>query len=372
MPTRRSFVTGLAGALAAPVVLRAPDALATSGELRILARADQFGDGDVLAAFTARTGIRVNLTAVATGEEAENRLRAAGGAGHDLVFTTADSGPDFRRDDLLREIDEHHFQPDRVVPEIWRRSIVHGASRRGRRHLLPWAWGTEGLVWDGSRLLRSADDLSWGDLWASGLDRRVALRPRSALPAVALHLASSGRLRRDALSLLWSDATEARRILDVCLAFALERRGNVGQWWHAPAEARAAFTDHGCLLGLARDTTGAALARHDARRWRFGLPREGGIARIEAVGITTHAVGLDRVDAFLDHLFTPAVAARLAEATGINACVAGAEALLSPAARARRDETLPPGAFERLWWWPAETPLFVRLRAEWLERLAAG
>jgi spermidine/putrescine transport system substrate-binding protein len=143
MPTRRRLLQGLGAAVAAPAalraavaapaILRAADALSSSGEVHVFAWGDYFRGNSILADFEAATGIRVSLSTYGSNEEAENRLRAAGGRGFDLIFPSADTGPNYYRDGLLREIDENRFSPDRVIPAIWRSSITLGATHRGRR-----------------------------------------------------------------------------------------------------------------------------------------------------------------------------------------------------------------------------------------------
>jgi spermidine/putrescine transport system substrate-binding protein len=99
------------------------------------------------------------------------------------------------------------------------------------------------------------------------------------------------------------------------------------------------------------------------------MPREGGLAWTDTVAIPAGAANLDQAYALLDHLFTPAVGAAFTESTGYNSCAAGAEAHLGDTARALYRSIYPPDAIERLWWWPIQTPLFARLRSEYVERL---
>ena len=369
MPTRRALMRGLAGALAAPAVLRAHDALASSGEVRVFTWGDYFDKNRILADFEARTGIRVSLSTYGSNEEAENKLRAAGGRGFDLIFPSVDTGPNYYRDGLLAEIDERRFSPDRVIPAIWRNSITLGATHRGRRHLIPFDWGTEAITFDSNRLPRVAGELSWGDLWADGLDGRVAVRQKSIFTSLALWLDATGKVKTDRAAAMYRDETAARRVFDACLDFALAHRRNIGAWWNNAAEAGAAFTSHGCVIGQTWDTTGTLLHRHADPKWRFGMPREGGLAWTDTVAIPTGAANLDQAYALLDHLFDPRVGAAFADSTGYNSCAAGADAFLAPATREIFAAIYPAGTIERLWWWPVQTPLFARLRAEYVEKL---
>lgn len=369
MATRRALLRGLAGVLAAPAVLRAHDALASSGIVRVFAWGDYFDKNRILADFEAATGIRVSLSTFGSNEEAENKLRAAGGGGFDLIFPSVDTGPNYYRDGLLREIDERRFSPDRVIPAIWRNSITLGATHRGRRHLIPFDWGTEAITWDGSLMPHVSGEISWGDLWADGLDGRVAVRQKSIFTSLALWLEATDRLDSGRAAAMYHDETAARRVFDACLAFALDHRRNIGAWWNNAAEAELAFTARGCRIGQTWDTTGILLHRRVDPKWRFGMPREGGLAWTDAVGIPSGAVNIDQAYALLDHLFDPAVGAAFTESTGYTSCAAGAEAHFGEEARTLFRAIYPPGAIDRLWWWPVQTPLYARLRTEYVEKL---
>ena len=96
--SRRVFTTGTAlaaAALAAPAVLRAHDALAQSGSLNVFAWGDYFDKNTIIADFEKQTGIKVNLSTFGSNEECENKLRAAGGKGFDIIFPSVDTGPNY-------------------------------------------------------------------------------------------------------------------------------------------------------------------------------------------------------------------------------------------------------------------------------------
>jgi len=91
--TRRKLLKGLAaGALAAasPLIIRQP--LASSGEVNVFAWGDYIQD-NIKKAFENETGIKINLSTYGSNEEAQNKLRAAGGRGFDLIFPSVDTRP---------------------------------------------------------------------------------------------------------------------------------------------------------------------------------------------------------------------------------------------------------------------------------------
>ena len=82
---RRTALKLGAAALAAPVVLRAHDALASSGSVKVLAWQDYI-QPNIAEKFEADTGITLDLTTYGSNDEAESTIRAAGGKGFDIVF----------------------------------------------------------------------------------------------------------------------------------------------------------------------------------------------------------------------------------------------------------------------------------------------
>ncbi|MCZ6889084.1 MAG: extracellular solute-binding protein, partial [Gammaproteobacteria bacterium] len=148
---RRKLLQGAAagGALAAasPFIIR--PSLAASREVNVFAWGDYI-QRNMQEAFQKKTGIRINLSTYGSNEEAQNKLRAAGGKGFDLIFPSVDTRPDYDEGRLLSEIDESRVEVDQIQPGLWRSSLRLGAAKRGKRHLIPFNWGTEGMTYDSS------------------------------------------------------------------------------------------------------------------------------------------------------------------------------------------------------------------------------
>ena len=82
---RRTAIKMGAAALAAPMILRANDALASSGSVKVLAWQDYI-QPNIAEKFEADTGIKLELTTFGSNDEAESTIRANGGKGFDIVF----------------------------------------------------------------------------------------------------------------------------------------------------------------------------------------------------------------------------------------------------------------------------------------------
>ena len=92
--SRRAVLQGTAVAIAAPVVLRAHDALSSSGQVDVFAWGDYVQE-NMIEKFEKDTGITVNLSTFGSNDEAENKLRAAGGKGFDVIFPSVTNGPNY-------------------------------------------------------------------------------------------------------------------------------------------------------------------------------------------------------------------------------------------------------------------------------------
>lgn len=366
---RRMFLKAAAAGVAMPAVLRAHDALATSGSVNVYAWGDYFDKNTIPADFEKKTGIKVNLSTFGSNEEVENKLRAAGGKGFDLIFPSVDTGPNYYKDNLLQEIDEKKFSVSAVVPSIYRNSLTLGAAHRGKRYLVPFDWGTEAITYDSSKFPKKSGELSYGDLWADGLDKKVALRQKSIFTSIALYLDATGQMKTDRGMDMYKTEEDSRRVFEACLKFAVSKKKNFGAYWNNANEATAAFADAGCVIGQTWDTTGILLNRKTDKKWKYGMPKEGGLAWTDTLGIPSGAANVDQAYAFINYLFTPEVGAVFANSTGYNTCAAGAEKFLDADAKAAFEMAYAPGTIDNLWWWPIQTPFFGKLRGEYVEKL---
>lgn len=368
--SRRDLIKAGALALAAPAVLRAHDALASSGSISVYAWNDYFNNNTLLADFTNATNIAVKLSTYGSNEECENTLRAAGGKGYDIIFPSVDTGPNYYRDNLLRPIDEAKFKAGNVVPSIYRNSLSLGAADRGRRYLVPFDWGTEGITWDSTRFPgKTSGEISYGDLWLPDHPKQTAIRQKSAFNGVALYLDATGELNSNRGLDLYKSEADSRRVFDGCLKFLLAHKANIGAFWNNDTEATAAFTNAGCSIGQTWDTTGISLNNNTDPKWSYGVPKEGGLAWTDTFGIPAGAASVEQAYAFANFLYQPDVGARFANTTNYNSCAKGAENYLSAQERSDFDAAYPAGTIDNLFWWPMQTDFYVKLRAEYVGKL---
>lgn len=367
--SRRDLMKAGAALVAMPAVLRAHDALASSGSVVVYAWGDYFDKNTILADFTNATGIKVELSTYGSNAECENKLRAAGGKGFDVIFPSVDTGPNYYKDNLLQPVDEAKFKAAEVIPSIYRQSLTLGAAYRGKRYLVPFDWGTEGITWDSSKFDKKSGEISYGDLWLADHNKQTAIRQFSAFTGVALYLNAIGELKSDRALDMYKSEADARRVFDGCLKFLIAHKPNIGAYWNNATEATAAFTDAGCTIGQTWDTTGILLHRKTDPKWRYGMPKEGGLAWTDTLGIPAGAANVEQAYAFINFLYQPEIGARFANTTGYNSCAKGAAQFLSEEARSAFEAAYPAGTIDNLFWWPMQTDFYARLRGEYVEKL---
>ncbi len=367
---RRQLVLSSAAAVAAPFVLRASDALAASGEVNVFAWGDYFDKNKILDAFTSKTGIKVNLSTYGSNEECENKLRAAGAKGFDIIFPSVDTGPSYYKDSLLQPINETKLKVDQIIPSIYRNSLALGAAYRGSRYLIPFDWGTEAISYDSSKLDKKSGELSWGDLFGETGDKKIALRAKSSFTGAAMYLEAQGKLDGLKTIDMFGDEDKARKIFEATFKLLQAKRKSIGAFWTNATEATKSFTDAGCVMGQTWDTTGILLNRNTDKKWKYGMPKEGGLAWTDTIGIPAGAANVDQAYELINFLFSPEQAAAFANASGYNSCAAGADKFLDANAKAAFEMAYPTAReIESLFWWPIQTASFLKIRTEFTEKL---
>ena len=184
----RSALYAGAAVSVAPFVL--PKRALGAGQVNVFAWGDyaQTFEEHIIGSFEENSGIKVNFSTYGSNDEAENKLRAAGGAGFDVIFPSVTNGPRYYPDNLLQALDESRINVDAIIPSIYRDTVLLGGAHRGKRYVLPWDWGTEGITFDSSQLPLADDEVSFGSLWQPGLENAVAFRQKSVLMGVGLYL----------------------------------------------------------------------------------------------------------------------------------------------------------------------------------------
>ena len=93
---------------------------------------------------------------------------------------------------------------------------------------------------------------------------------------------------------------------------------------------------------------------------------------LDGLSLIKAAKNLDQVYAFLEYLQTPEASAAVAEGSGYNPVVTGADALLSDQAKKNFQEAYPGDALKNLWHRPPEPSWFGELRTQYADKLKSA
>ena len=110
----------------------------------------------------------------------------------------------------------------------------------------------------------------------------------------------------------------------------------------------------------------------DGKPVSYQAPKEGAIAWLDGLSLIKAAKNTDQVYALLEYLQTPEASAAVAEGSGYNPVVTGADALLSPAAKKNFQEAYPGDALKNLWNRPPEPSWFGELRTQYADKFKAA
>ena len=364
---RRSILAASAAAVAAPLVLRATDALASSGSVKVLAWGD-YVQPNIAEKFETSTGIKLDLTTFGSNDEAESTIRANGGKGFDIVFpsiTNSANYVDDNGDSFFAELPAA-VNVDAVIPSFLRDSASLGGVFAGQQILLPFDWGTEGITLDRGKMNIADKDISFGDLFRPEAKGAAAFRQKSVIMGVGLYLDAIGEVPSNRMLDVYKSEDDARRVWNECAKWIIERKDNFGAFWNNGTEATAAFKEAGCVIGQTWDTTGLLLNRED-ENFVYRAPKEGIITWLDSFGMLKAAENKEQAIAFMNFMLQPEIGGMFANNTGYNSAVAGAANFASDEFKRQFNEVYTGDVLANMWWWQADTPFFAPIRNEFVE-----
>ena len=139
--SRRSFLKK--SAVVAAAAATGPwivNSLAASKEVKVFAWVD-YVNQDMIDGFEKETGIKVNLTTFGSNDEAEQKTKASGGKGWDVIFPSVTNRANYEDPNApggiwLAPIDEKRANLKAIIPSFLRDSIALGAVYRDKRYLI--------------------------------------------------------------------------------------------------------------------------------------------------------------------------------------------------------------------------------------------
>jgi len=348
------------------MILRANDALAASGSVKVLAWGDYI-QPNIAEAFEAETGITLELTTFGSNDEAESTIRANGGKGFDIVFPSITNSAGYIDDngDSFFAAIPAGVNVDNVIPSFLRDSAALVGVFKGEQILLPFDWGTEGVTYNQAQMPINGQ-VSYGDLWADAAKGKAAFRQKSVIMGTGLYLDAIGEVPSNRMLDVYKSEDDARRVWGAITQWMLERKDNFGAFWNNATEASSAFTEAGAIIGQTWDTTGLLLNRDNAD-FVYRAPKEGIITWLDSFGILKQAENPEQAVAFMNFMLKPETGGMFANNTGYNSAVVGAADFASEEFKTQFNEVYTSDVLGNMWWWQADTPFFGPVRDEFVE-----
>jgi spermidine/putrescine transport system substrate-binding protein len=352
---------------ASPAIVH--DALSSSGTLSLLNWDDELPD-PVIPDFEKKTGIKVTMTPFSQNEEQINKLQATRGAGFDLCQPTHDRAQQFEEIDVLQPFDERQLNIGALLPSMIKTSQTSW-TWKSRLYHVPHCWGTEAISWRNDQTKLTYADLSYGTLWKDEYRGKVQGRPHSILLGIGLWMDGTGQLPSNRMLDAYKDEATMKRIYDVLLREAIARKPWIKQWWDSADNTKSGFMSNGVVIGQTWDGPPISLKKTGAPI-TFMAPKEGAISWLDGWSMTKAARNVAQAYEFLKYVHSAEGSAKVAEGSGYNPVVKGADALLSEKARAIFQEAYPGDAVDKLWARPVEPSWFAELRTQYAEKLKAA
>ncbi len=353
---------------AAPIVTKS--ALSSSGELNLLMWSDEFPK-DVIPNFEKASGIKINQTPFSQNEEQINKLQATGGEGFDLCQPTVNRAPQFKDLAVTAAYDMGKLKNvGNILPSMVASSKALWEWDGGLHHL-PHCWGSEAISYRTDLYKGDVTNLSYGSLWDEGVKGHTQGRGHSFLLGIGLWWDASGKVPSNRMVDGYKDEESFKKLWDPILKFAIENKAFVKQFWDSADNTKSGLMENDVWIGQTWDGPPLSLKK-DGKPVNYTAPKEGAIVWMDGISMLKAAKNTDQVYAFLDYLHTPEVSGAVADGSGYNGIVTGADGFTSDAFKKNFQEAYPGDALKNLWPWPAEPTWYAEIRSQYTDKFKAA
>jgi spermidine/putrescine transport system substrate-binding protein len=353
---------------ATPIVTQ--NAFSSSGELNLLMWSDEFPK-DVIPNFEKATGIKVNQTPFSQNEEQINKLQATGGEGFDLCQPTVNRAPQFKDLAVTAAWDTSKLKnAGNVLPSMLASSKALWDWEGGVHHM-PHCWGSEAISYRTDLYKGDVANLSYGSLWDEGVKGHTQGRGHSFLLGIGLWWDASGKMASNRMLDGYKDEESFKKVWDPILKFAIENKSFVKQFWDSADNTKSGLMENDVWIGQTWDGPPLSLKK-DGKPVNYTAPKEGAIVWVDGITLLKAAKNVDGAHAFMDYLMTPEVSGMVADGSGYNGIITGADAFTSDAFKKNFQEAYPGDALKNLWPWPAEPSWYAEIRSQYVDKFKAA
>jgi spermidine/putrescine transport system substrate-binding protein len=294
-----------------------------------------------------------------------------GGEGFDLCQPTLNRAPQYRDLNVLAPFDMNRVKnAGNLLPSMMSSSQELWTWDGGLYHL-PHCWGSEAISYRTDLWKGDPKTLSYGSLWADDVKGHTQGRGHSFLLGIGLWWDHSGKMPSNRMLDGYKDEESFKKLWDPILAFAIEHKAWVKQFWDSADNTKSGLMENDVWIGQTWDGPPISLWKA-GKPVKYQAPIEGAIAWVDGLSLMKAAKNIDQVYAFLEYLETPEASAAVAEGSGYNPVVSGADALLSDQAKQIFQEAYPGDALKNLWAWPAEPIWYAEIRSQYVDKFKAA
>ncbi len=369
---RRTMLKSAAavGTVAAVGPMYVKEAFSSSGELNLLMWSDEFPD-PVIPNFEKKTGIKVNQTPFSQNEEQINKLQATGGEGFDLCQPTCNRAPQYKDLQVLAPFDTNKLKNmSALIPSMIGNSKGLWTWDDGLYHL-PHCWGSEALSFRTDLYKGDLTKLSFGSLWDDDVKGHTQGRGHSFLLGIGLWWDYTGKQPSNRMVDGYKDEASFKKLWDPILAFAIEHKSWVKQFWDSADNTKSGLMENDVWLGQTWDGPPLSLKK-DGKPVSYQAPVEGAIVWLDGLSLMKSAKNIDQVYEFINYLHTPEVSAQVSDGSNYNPVVTGADALTSDAFKKNFQEAYPGDSLDHVWPWPAEPGWYAEIRSQYVDQFTAA
>jgi spermidine/putrescine transport system substrate-binding protein len=267
----------------------------------------------VVALFEKETGIKLNIT-LAT----DNNMMLAllkGGGKADIVMPTQGSVNRYYEADLAKPLDLKNITNyEKVSKSLREQSWAKWDGKQmgsGEIYVIPYVFGTSGLVVNTSKYTKSLDDVGWEVLFDTALKERVS--SKNNIESVLLILDFYGIPRENLIA-------DTQGTLDKIRPKALALKNNVLKFYTTNAEIVDLLKNEEVWVSFIWDGGGRKLSQFDAK-FKYVLPKTGGLGWTDTFMIPKKATNIAGANLFINFMLRPVIAAMLTEQSGFTTTV---------------------------------------------------
>lgn len=347
----------LAASLAALLLGATPAAAQT---LRLLTWGGYAPD-DVIAMFTAETGIDVEVT-LSNNEEMIAKLRATEGGGFDLAQPSQDRIAGAQEEyDIYKPIDMTKVDTGLFIASMLD-ATMENTTFNGEVYGLPHVWGTDGLVLN-TALAGSVKD--YIDLCSSDVAGRVSYRlKRPTLIAFAFSMGLDPFAA-------YGDQAAYAEILAQVEAKLIECKSNVKTYWTGGDEITNLLRSGEVVAAMAWDTGGWKLNSENPDI-TFLAPTAGALGWVDTFALPRRGAADDAAYKWINFMMRPDIAAMITTSAGNFTASLGGDANVDPALKARYQASFPQAAIDNINWYPPVPAGLETMEGAVLDRVNAA